>query len=108
MMDVEQLLFDLHVFSGSGYGYMLIRNAINLRLACGEDWEPSLKELQMEVRKLRACTYDTFLHDVKKISKLAWDRNKKLLEMYAHRELENAPTTKSFIEILYTYILRNL
>lgn len=107
-MDVEQLLFDLHVYSGSGYGYMLTRNAIHLLLVCGEDWEPSLKELQMEVAKLRSCSYDTFLHDVKKIGIIAWTRNKPLLEKYAYRDLEQSPTANTFIDVLYTYILRNM
>ena len=106
-MDVEQLLFDLHVFSGSGYGYMLTRDAVNLLLVCGEDWEPSMKELQEEVAKYRDCTYDTFQHDVKKIGVIAWTRNKPLLEQYAYRDLEKAPTPKILIDILYTYILRS-
>lgn len=106
MMDIERLLFDLCVYSADGYGYVLTCDAINLRLVCGEDWEPSLKELQREVGKLRTCTYDTFLHDIKKISKLAWSRNKALLEKYAHRDLEKAPTVKDFLDIFYTYILR--
>lgn len=106
-MDIEQLLYDLHVFSGNGYGYILTRDAVNLLLICGEDWEPSLKELQGEVAKFHSCTYDTFLHDVKKISDLAWERNPALLIKYAHLELDEAPSVKAFIEILYTYILRN-
>ncbi len=106
MTDVEELLFDLHVFSGSGYGYVLVRNAVNLLLVCGEDWEPPLKELQEEVAKLRKCTYDTFQHNIRRISKLAWERNPKLLNMYAHRELDKAPSAKEFIEILYVYLLR--
>lgn len=108
MMDVDRMLFDLHVFSGSGSGYMLTRDAINLLIVCGEDWEPTLKELQEEVAKLRSCTYGTFQHNVKKISEIAWERNRALLEVYAHRDLEKAPTAKMFIEILYTYILRSM
>ncbi len=106
-MFVEQLLFDLHVYSGNGLGYMLILDAVNLLLACGEDWVPTLLELQMEVAKLQDCTYETFQHDIKKISNLAWERNRTLLAAYAHRELDKAPSAKDFIEILYTYLLRN-
>lgn len=106
-MFVEKLLFDLHVYSGNGIGYMLIFDAVNLLLAVGEDWSPSLLELQIEVAKFQDCTYESFQHDVKKISKLAWRRNRALLTAYAHRELEKAPSAKDFIEILYTYLLRN-
>lgn len=107
MMDVEQLLFDLHVYSGSSYEYFLTRNAVSLLIVCGEDWEPTLKILQREVAKLRECTYDTFLYHRNKASQLAWDRNRPLSETYAHRNLEKVPTVKVFIDILYTYILRS-
>ena len=108
MMDVERMLFDLHVFSGSGNGYMLTRDAISLLILCGEDWEPSMKTLQVEVAKLRYCTYGTFQHNVKRISEMAWERNRTLLEEYAHRDLEKVPTAKEFIDILYTCILRSV
>ncbi len=107
MIDVERLLFELHVFSGSGPGYMLTRDAVNLRLTYGEEWEPSFMQLQKEVRKYHACTYDSFRKSITKISSLAWMRNRKLFNQYAHRELEKAPSAEEFIEILYTYILRN-
>ncbi len=107
MMDVERLLFDLHIYSGSGCGYALTVDAVNLRLVCGEDWTPTLKSLHDEVAKLRDCSYDSFRGNVRRISSLAWERNRKLLEKYAYRELEKPPGVKDFIEILYIYILRN-
>ena len=107
MTDVEQHLFNLHVYSGSGYGYFLTRDAVNLRLAGGEDWEPSLKALHKEVAKLQPCSYDSFRKLVKKSSEIAWERNPELLRKYARMDLETAPKPEEFIEILYTYILRN-
>ena len=107
MIDVGQLLYDLNVYSGNGYGYTLTYDAINILILSGEDREPTLNELHSEVRKLQPCSYDSFQKDIAKISQLACERNPKLLEKYAHRELEKAPTTKEFIDILYTYILRN-
>lgn len=107
MTDVEQLLFDLHVCSGSSRGYFLTRDAVNLRLVCGEDWDPSLKALHREVTKLNDCSYDDFRKLVQKTSEIAWEKNAELLKKYAHRDLEQAPAAQDFIEILYTYILRN-
>ena len=107
MMDVDQLLFDLYVYSGNGYGYVLTCDAIHILIPCGEDRYPTLKELHRKVRQQQPCSYSSFLNDIAKISQLAWKRNPKLLNKYAHRELEKAPTAKEFIDILYTYILRN-
>ena len=71
-----------------------------------EDWAPPLKALQEEVQKHQHCSYDSFQKHIEKVSHLAWERNPKLLNTYAHRELEKALTAKKFIEILYTYILK--
>ena len=107
MMDVDQMLFDLRVYSGSCLGYFLTRDAINLLIVCGEDWEPSLKALQEEVAKLRKCTNDTFQQEIKLVSCLAWERNRLLLEKYAYRELEAPPTASEFIDILiYVYFTK--
>ena len=107
MMDVDRMLFELRVYSGDSYGYFLVRDAINLLIARGEDWAPTLKALQEEVQKHQHCSYDSFQKHIEKVSHLAWERNPKLLNTYAHRDLEKAPTANEFIEILYTYILRN-
>ena len=107
MADVEQLLFDLHVYSGSGYGYFLTCDAVRLRLARGEDWEPSLKALQREVTKQRACSYEGFVKLIRRISEIAWERNPTLLKTLAHMDVECAPKPQEFIDILYTYILRD-
>ena len=92
MADVEQLLFDLHVYSGSGYGYFLTCDAVRLRL---------------EVTKQRACSYEGFVKLIRRISEIAWERNPTLLKTLAHMDLECAPKPQEFIDILYTYILRN-
>ena len=107
MMDVSRLLFDLYVHSGNGRGYALICDAINILIPYGEDKNQTLKALHQKVRQFQPCSYSSFQKDIAKISKLAWERNPQLLNKYAHRELERAPTAKEFIDILYTYILRN-
>ena len=106
-MDVEQLLFDLHVYSGDSGGYALTVDAVNLRLKYGEDWPASLVALQKELKKSHDCSYGSFQKKVKRISEIVWERNSSLLKKYAHRDLENAPGAKELIEILYVYILRN-
>lgn len=84
MADVEQLLFDLHVYSGSGYGYFLTCDAVRLRLARGEDWEPSLKALQREVTKQRACSYEGLFKLIRRISEIAGEKPTLLKTLAAH------------------------
>lgn len=42
MIDVGQLLYDLNVYSGNGYGYTLTYDAINILILSGEDLELTL------------------------------------------------------------------
>ena len=107
MIDVGQLFYDLNVYSGNRYGYALTYDAVNILILSGEDRELTLEELHSKIRKLQPCSYDGFQKDIAKISQFTWERNSKLLEKYAHSELEKAPTPKEFIDIFYTYILRN-
>ncbi len=107
MIKVERLLHELQVLSCSGYGYVLTCEAVKLRLAYGEDREPSLKDLQQEICKRYPCSYSSFRKAIERISMLAWKQNRQQINQYAHCELEEAPTAKEFIEILYTYFLRN-
>lgn len=106
-MEVDEVLYRLGILSKS-LGYKLVLHAVNLLLLC-ENWTPSLKELQREVAKVHACTYETFKQNIGRVIQDTWDDEgrRAYLNEIAFIAPGSKPTVRQFIDIVYNYVARS-
>lgn len=106
MNKIYNLLHQLGI-SSNYTGFYPTADAINLCIQQQDRLVLVTKRLYPEIAKRHGTNWKNIEHHIRTISKLAWTRNRPLLEHVAEIPLQRPPSASSFLAVLSFHLLHN-